>query len=151
VNHQPELALFVRLKFEKVIAPPERPELQTTASRFLTFEPRVTEQCVTESLRQFGGCGPRAMHERGDLMRQARQHGGRGLFARQQVGLRIEPDRRHAAADIAADGCRIDQPVCGECHADAYVLGQMHVRQHGNVLDVLRSGHPVQGVLHVGG
>jgi hypothetical protein len=142
VHHEPERTLLVRLKFEEVVAAPERSELQGTVPRFSLLQGRMAQgpsfECRSRRFDRAGGAVLRNGNARVEGRHQAR---GR-LPVGYGVGVTAEADRRHAASNVSTDGARKQQRARRHGHADADVPSQMDVGQDRQSDNIVGPGEP---------
>jgi hypothetical protein len=77
----------------------------------------------------------------GNASRQTGKQPTSFAFICQQVGRRLDCDRGHPAADVAADRRRIKEPLRGNGQADAHVARQMHIGHDRNMSNIFRSSY----------
>jgi hypothetical protein len=123
-----------------MVAAAECAELHATVAAGEFFEALAAKRQAAESVRQVARA-PLPVGGHGFV--QPGEQLGRGAFVSQQAGVGVESHGRHAAADVAADGRRVEQFAGGDDGADAHLAGQVHVGHERDVADIVGAPQPV--------
>ena len=143
VDHQPQAPRVVGLQLDEVVAAAERPELQRRLASPQRRELGRSHVGVAQRRRQPRRVASRVAHHR-DRARDPVEHPrGRGRV-REGTRVHAELDRRHPAADVATDRGGEQRAERGQHHADADLLGEVHVGHHRDVRHVGRAQEPIE-------
>jgi hypothetical protein len=148
VHHQPQTVVLVGLQLEEVIPAAERGELEDPVAATNCLEPGIRERSFREvrGLRDRGA--PMPPPRRNRRAEPGKDLGGDSRIAK-RVGIGVHGDGEHAAADVSADGLRVDQRRRGDDDANADLFGKVHVGHHRDVVDVGRAPQAVDGLRHI--
>lgn len=146
VQHEPQITGWISLDLDEVITAAERAELNPADRHFLAFQSAGRKRPFRELRWQhrvacampIDGCRPPTRE----------QHLRRGASIVQQGGASLDPQRRHATADIAADRAG-PQPGMRRHHcANAHLIGEMNVGHGGDDGYIRIAQQPFERVPH---